>query len=102
MHHMHQSARSERRDVSGRAVPPSGQIEEHRAGELNSAPEWLAFGQSRPATCFPTGSSLACSWDPELVRRMGNALAEECHEMGVSVLLGPGINIRRTPLAGRS
>jgi beta-glucosidase len=47
-----------RRDASGRAVPPSGQTDEHRPGELNSAPEWLAFGQSRPATCFPTGSSL--------------------------------------------
>ena len=91
-----------RRDASGRALPPSGKVDEPRPGELNSVPEWLAFGQSRPATCFPTGSSLACSWDPELARLMGNALAEECLEMGVSVLLGPGINIRRTPLAGRS
>jgi beta-glucosidase len=91
-----------RRDASGRAVPPSGQADGPRPGELNSVPEWLAFGQSRPATCFPTGSSLACSWDPELIRLMGNALAAECLEMGVSVLLGPGINIRRTPLAGRS
>ena len=91
-----------RRDASGRALPPSGQAQEPRSGELNTVPEWLPFGQSRPATCFPTGSSLACSWDPELIRLMGNALAEECLEMGVSVLLGPGINIRRTPLAGRS
>jgi beta-glucosidase len=91
-----------RRDASGRVVPPSGKTDEHRPSELNSVPEWLAFGQSRPATCFPTGSSLSCSWDPGLIRRMGNALAEECLEMGVSVLLGPGINIRRTPLAGRS
>lgn len=92
-----------RRDETGRAVPPSGPADaRHRPDELNSAPQWLAFGQSRPATCFPTGSSLSCSWDPELVRLMANALAEECLEMGVSVLLGPGINIRRTPLAGRS
>lgn len=69
---------------------------------LNSAPEWLPFGKSRPATCFPTGSSVACAWDTELMRLMGNALADECLEMGVSVLLGPGVNIRRTPLAGRS
>ena len=69
---------------------------------LSSAPEWLPFGTSRPATCFPTGACVACAWDPELMRLMGNALADECLEMGVSVLLGPGVNIRRTPLAGRS
>lgn len=59
------------------------------------------FSQSKPATCFPNGSSLACSWDCELVYQMGEALAKECQEMGVGILLGPGINIRRTPLAGR-
>lgn len=91
-----------RRDARGGAVPPSGDEAEPKQTELSSAPQWLAFGQSRPATCFPNGSSLACSWDPELIRLMGNALAEECLGMGVSVLLGPGINIRRTPLAGRA
>src|SRR5216684_3365844 len=90
-----------RRGTGGGTLPPSGKVGEAQT-ELNSVPEWLAFGQSRPATCFPNGSSVACSWDPELIRLMGNALAEECLEMGVSVLLGPGINIRRTPLAGRS
>ncbi|WP_431222446.1 beta-glucosidase [Serratia sp. L9] len=59
------------------------------------------FSKSKPATCFPNGSTLACSWDRELVYQMGAALAEECQEMGVGILLGPGINIRRTPLAGR-
>lgn len=59
------------------------------------------FGHSRPATCFPNGSSLACSWDVALVEQMGRALAIECQSMGVGLLLGPGINIRRTPLAGR-
>ncbi|CAI2790549.1 Thermostable beta-glucosidase B [Serratia grimesii] len=59
------------------------------------------FSQSKPATCFPNGSTLACSWDIDLVYQMGEALAKECQEMGVGILLGPGINIRRTPLAGR-
>lgn len=59
------------------------------------------FSASLPATCFPNGSSLACSWDVELVHQMGQALGTECQQMGVGILLGPGINIRRTPLAGR-
>lgn len=59
------------------------------------------FSASLPATCFPNGSSLACSWDVELVQEMGQALGRECQQMGVGILLGPGINIRRTPLAGR-
>ncbi len=59
------------------------------------------FSASLPATCFPNGSSLACSWDVELVYQMGQALGRECQHMGVGILLGPGINIRRTPLAGR-
>ena len=63
--------------------------------------EEALFSTSLPATCFPNGSSLACSWDVELVHQMGEALGRECQQMGVGILLGPGINIRRTPLAGR-
>ena len=59
------------------------------------------FSKSKPATCFPNGSALACSWDLDLVRKMGAALGRECQNFGVGLLLGPGINIRRTPLAGR-
>lgn len=59
------------------------------------------FGATKPATCFPNGSSLACCWDIDLVYKMGEALAAECQHFGVGILLGPGINIRRTPLAGR-
>lgn len=63
-----------------------------------------AVGQRKveTSTCFPTGSSLACSWDPSVARIIGEALAEECAYYGVDVLLAPGMNIRRTPLAGRS
>ncbi|MCS3429946.1 beta-glucosidase [Klebsiella sp. BIGb0407] len=75
------------------------------AGEIVQEPQKggseALFSKSKPATCFPNGSTLACSWDTELVYQMGEALAEECQEMGVGILLGPGINIRRTPLAGR-
>lgn len=60
------------------------------------------FGSTRPATCFPNGSAFACSWDLGLARELGEALAAECQAFGVNMLLGPGINIRRTPLAGRS
>lgn len=60
-----------------------------------------AFGLTRPATCFPNGSSAGCSWDAGLIYRMGAALAEECRAFGVDLLLGPGINLRRTPFAGR-
>ncbi|SEQ54054.1 beta-glucosidase [Devosia sp. YR412] len=62
----------------------------------------IAFGTINSATCFPNGSSVACSWDLELLREMGDALGLECQEYGVGLLLGPGINIRRTPLGGRS
>ncbi|OBZ93498.1 beta-glucosidase [Pararhizobium polonicum] len=60
------------------------------------------FGTTRPATCFPNGNLLGCSWDIDLAYRMGAALAAECQNFGVHLLLGPGINTRRTPLAGRA
>jgi beta-glucosidase len=56
---------------------------------------------SEPAICFPNGCSLACSYNTELIEKMGEALGEECQALGVHALLGPGLNIRRTPLAGR-
>ena len=62
----------------------------------------VAWGTMKPATCFPNGSSFACSWDAELALTLGDALGQECQMMGVHLLLGPGINIRRTPLGGRS
>lgn len=59
-------------------------------------------GKSYPATCFPTGSALACSWDRELMTRLGQALADECRSQGVSIVLGPAANIKRSPLCGRN
>jgi beta-glucosidase len=61
-----------------------------------------AVSRSKPATCFPPAAGLAQSWDPDLARRVGAALAEECRAEDVDVLLGPGVNIKRSPLGGRN
>ena len=58
--------------------------------------------KSLPATCFPTASCLASSWDLDLISQMGQALAEECKALGVDMLLGPGVNMKRSPLGGRN
>jgi beta-glucosidase len=58
--------------------------------------------KSLPATCFPTASCVASTWDLDLVRQMGNALGEECLALNVDVLLGPGVNLKRSPLGGRN
>ena len=55
-----------------------------------------------PTTAFPTGVAMAASWDPELIERVGAALAEEAQAVGCDVVLGPCVNIVRTPLAGRN
>jgi beta-glucosidase len=57
---------------------------------------------SFPATCFPVAAALASSWDKDLLVEMGQALADECIAQGVDILLGPGMNIKRTPLCGRN
>ncbi|MFM2308085.1 MAG: Thermostable beta-glucosidase, partial [Chloroflexota bacterium] len=54
------------------------------------------------ATCFPTASALASSWDPELVATVAAAIGREARAEGVSVVLGPGVNIKRSPLGGRN
>lgn len=58
--------------------------------------------QSLPATCFPTASCLASTWNVDLISRMGTALAEECIALDVDVVLGPGANMKRSPLGGRN
>lgn len=68
----------------------------------STATDELAIGANLPATCFPTASTLASTWDPALVERVGVALGVESRALGVSVLLGPGANIKRTPLCGRN
>ncbi|MEJ3652504.1 glycoside hydrolase family 3 C-terminal domain-containing protein [Actinomycetes bacterium KLBMP 9759] len=58
--------------------------------------------KGRPATCFPTASALGSSWDPGLVAEVGAAIGVEARASGVAVVLGPGVNIKRTPLCGRN
>jgi beta-glucosidase len=55
-----------------------------------------------PATCFPTASCMASTWDQDLLFEVGQALAEECIALEVDVLLAPGVNMKRTPLCGRN
>jgi beta-glucosidase len=58
--------------------------------------------QSLPATCFPTSSCMASTWNVDLVKEVGQALAEECIALNVDVVLGPGANMKRSPLCGRN
>jgi len=67
---------------------------------LQADPRDMLRGQ--PATCFPPAVASASTWDPALLRRMGEALGDECRAMDVAVLLGPGINLKRSPLGGRN
>lgn len=62
----------------------------------------VGIGGSLPATCFPTASALGSSFDPTLARRVGEAMAAEARQQGVAVVLGPGVNIKRSPLCGRN
>lgn len=62
----------------------------------------LGIGESIPAVCFPAAVTMACTFDPELVCRMGKAMGEECLQEQVSVILGPGINHKRDPRCGRN
>lgn len=62
----------------------------------------LGLNPSLPATCFPTAATVANSWNEELAEAIGKALGEEAAIQGVHVLLGPGLNIKRSPLCGRN
>lgn len=74
----------------------------HGLRKQEGAQDCMGIAESRPATCFPTASALACSFDPELVERVGAAIGEEARRQGVDVVLGPGANIKRHPLCGRN
>ena len=62
----------------------------------------IGINKSVPATCFPTASATACSFDRELLNQIGVAIGEECLQEKIAVLLGPGVNIKRSPLCGRN
>lgn len=62
----------------------------------------LGINGSSPATCFPTAATTACSFDRALLGEIGRAIGEECCEEDIAVILGPGLNIKRSPLCGRN
>lgn len=91
------------RDISRLGIPsillsdgPHGIRKQAGAGDH------LGLNPSLPATCFPTAATVANSWDEELGKEIGEALGEEAYALGVDVLLGPGLNIKRSPLCGRN
>ncbi|MDE6691198.1 MAG: glycoside hydrolase family 3 C-terminal domain-containing protein [Clostridia bacterium] len=65
-------------------------------------PNHLGLGSSLPATCYPTASAVACTFDPELCEELGKHIGKEAAAFGVSMVLGPGLNVKRSPLCGRN
>lgn len=74
----------------------------HGIRKQAGAGDHLGLNESLPATCFPTAATIANSWDEELGKQIGEALGEEAAALDVHVLLGPGLNIKRSPLCGRN
>lgn len=74
----------------------------HGLRKQAASADHLGINESVPSTCFPTASALACSWNRDLLKEMGVALGEECQAEDVSIILGPGVNIKRSPLCGRN
>lgn len=70
---------------------------------LRRAPAGDNWGfPSQPATCFPTASALAASWDTALLYEVGQAIGREAQAQDVQIVLGPGVNLKRSPLGGRN
>jgi beta-glucosidase len=74
----------------------------HGLRKQESPPEQLGLGETVRAVCFPAASALACSFDKELLNRLGSALGDTCQAEQVSTILGPGVNMKRSPLCGRN
>ncbi|MCL2595540.1 MAG: glycoside hydrolase family 3 C-terminal domain-containing protein [Promicromonosporaceae bacterium] len=88
----------------GEVLVPSVMVTDgpHGLRKQAAATDHLGLGKSVPATCFPTAAALSSTWDPALLRRVGEALGVETRVNDVAVLLGPGVNIKRSPLCGRN
>lgn len=80
---------------------PSTRVSDGPQGVRKAVTDATAI-ESFPATCFPTACTISCSWNRGLVETIGKALAKECRQQGVHVLLGPGLNIKRHPCGGRN
>ena len=65
-------------------------------------PKKLGLNDSEVSTCFPTGATIANTWNKELVYKLGKALGLEARSKGINIILGPAINIKRSPLCGRN
>ncbi|WP_379136292.1 glycoside hydrolase family 3 C-terminal domain-containing protein [Paenibacillus sp. sgz500958] len=74
----------------------------HGLRKQKESADHLGLHNSVPATCFPSAAGMASSWNRELIEKVGEALGAECQAENVAVLLGPGINIKRSPLNGRN
>lgn len=74
----------------------------HGLRKQEAAADHLGLNESKPAVCFPAGCAIAASFDPETAYRMGQGLGEEALWENVSVVLGPAMNIKRSPLCGRN
>jgi beta-glucosidase len=74
----------------------------HGLRKQTTSGDHLGLNDSIAAVCFPTAAGLACSFDRELMRLLGEALGEECQAEDVAILLGPAVNIKRSPLCGRN
>lgn len=74
----------------------------HGIRKQAGAGDHLGLNASLPATCFPTAATIANSWNEKLGEEVGQALGEEAAVQGVNVLLGPGLNMKRSPLCGRN
>ncbi len=74
----------------------------HGVRKQREGSDHLGILESVPATCFPSGSALACSFDRSLLKEIGHAIGEECQAEHVAILLGPAVNSKRSPLCGRN
>ena len=74
----------------------------HGVRKQDGAADHLGINDALPSTCFPPAVAVGSSWDPEVAAQLGAAVGREALALGVSVVLGPGVNIKRSPLCGRN
>ena len=74
----------------------------HGLRKQDEAADHLGINDSIKAVCFPTACATAASFDPDMIREMGEAIGDSCQHERVSVVLGPAVNIKRSPLCGRN
>ena len=74
----------------------------HGLRKQDEAADHLGINDSIKAVCFPTACATAASFDPEMIRKMGEAIGDSCQHEKLSVVLGPAVNIKRSPLCGRN